>query len=69
MFMRKVNTTDSAETSSPPDRQNRQLHNRSVPAVTVIPVLGYPDVDAAVAWLCDCFGFTERLRIGHHRVQ
>jgi len=43
--------------------------NRSMPAATVIPVLHYPDVPAAAAWLCRCFGFSERLRIGAHRVQ
>jgi uncharacterized glyoxalase superfamily protein PhnB len=40
-----------------------------MPNTTVIPVLGYPDVNAAVAWLCEVFGFTERLRIGDHRAQ
>jgi uncharacterized glyoxalase superfamily protein PhnB len=36
----------------------------------VIPVLIYPDVRAAVAWLCETFGFTERLKIGeNHRSQ
>lgn len=43
--------------------------NRSIPAVTVIPVLPYPDVRAAAAWLCRAFGFAERLRIGGHRIQ
>jgi uncharacterized glyoxalase superfamily protein PhnB len=44
--------------------------NRSVPAATVIPVLVYPDVRAAVDWLCAAFGFVERLRIGEdHRSQ
>jgi uncharacterized glyoxalase superfamily protein PhnB len=43
--------------------------NRSMPASTVIPVLHYADVVAAVAHLCACFGFSERLRIGSHRVQ
>jgi uncharacterized glyoxalase superfamily protein PhnB len=43
--------------------------NRSMPASTVIPVLHYPDVAAAAAQLCRCFGFGERLRIGEHRVQ
>jgi uncharacterized glyoxalase superfamily protein PhnB len=44
--------------------------NRSIPASTVIPVLTYPDVRAAVAWLTAAFGFTERLRIGEdHRSQ
>ena len=45
------------------------LYNRSCPRSTVIPVLSYPDVDRAVAWLCDAFGFSVRLRIGSHRVQ
>lgn len=44
--------------------------NRSVPKVTVIPVLTYPDVRKAVEWLCSTFGFTERLQIGEdHRSQ
>jgi uncharacterized glyoxalase superfamily protein PhnB len=44
--------------------------NRSVPAATVIPVLIYPDVREAVAWLSAAFGFAERLRIGeNHRAQ
>jgi len=43
--------------------------NLSIPATTVIPVLHYPDVPAAVVWLCGAFGFSERLRIGTHRVQ
>jgi uncharacterized glyoxalase superfamily protein PhnB len=43
--------------------------NRSIPAATVIPVLTYPDVGTAVDWLCDAFGFVERLRIGDHRSQ
>jgi uncharacterized glyoxalase superfamily protein PhnB len=44
--------------------------NRSIPTSTVIPVLIYPDVREAVAWLCAAFGFEERLRIGEdHRSQ
>jgi uncharacterized glyoxalase superfamily protein PhnB len=43
--------------------------NRSMPAAEVIPVLGYPDVAAAAAWLCAAFAFTVRLRIADHRVQ
>ena len=39
-------------------------HNRSVPPATVVPVLSYPDVRAAVAWLSAAFGFVERTRIG-----
>ena len=46
------------------------LTNRSIPAATVIPVLVYPDVPAAVAWLTQAFGFIERVRIGDdHRSQ
>lgn len=44
--------------------------NRSIPSATVIPVLIYPDVRAAVDWLGEAFGFTERVRIGEdHRSQ
>jgi uncharacterized glyoxalase superfamily protein PhnB len=43
--------------------------NRSMPTSTVTPVLEYPDVRAAVAWLCRAFDFRERLRIGTHRAQ
>ncbi len=44
--------------------------NRSIPPVTVIPVLVYPDVRAAVDWLTAAFGFAERVRIGEsHRAQ
>ncbi|RAG86704.1 glyoxalase [Streptacidiphilus pinicola] len=46
------------------------LSNRSIPSSTVIPVLVYPDVRAAVAWLTAAFGFAERVRIGEdHRSQ
>jgi len=45
------------------------LSNRSIPRATVIPVLAYPDVNQAAAWLCSAFGFGVRLRIGNHRVQ
>ena len=40
-----------------------------MPQATVIPVVPYPDVRAAVDWLCGAFGFTIRLRIGRHRAQ
>jgi uncharacterized glyoxalase superfamily protein PhnB len=44
--------------------------NRSIPAATVVPVLIYPDVRAAVDWLGAAFGFVERVRIGEgHRAQ
>ena len=44
--------------------------NRSIPAAQVIPVLVYPDVREAVAWLEEAFGFAERVQIGEdHRAQ
>jgi uncharacterized glyoxalase superfamily protein PhnB len=46
------------------------LTNRSAPPATVTPVLVYPDVRAAVAWLEAVLGFEERVRIGDsHRAQ
>jgi uncharacterized glyoxalase superfamily protein PhnB len=44
--------------------------NRSIPPFGVIPVLVYPDVREAVAWLSAAFGFAERTRVGDsHRAQ
>ena len=44
--------------------------NRSAPPATLTPVLFYPDVRAAVAWLEAALGFEERVRIGDaHRAQ
>jgi uncharacterized glyoxalase superfamily protein PhnB len=44
--------------------------NRSIPSASVVPVLVYPDVRAAVEWLQAAFGFVERVRIGeNHRSQ
>lgn len=44
--------------------------NRSIPASSVVPVLVYPDVREAVAWLEAAFGFAERVQIGEdHRSQ
>jgi uncharacterized glyoxalase superfamily protein PhnB len=46
------------------------LTNRSAPPATITPVLIYPDVRAAVAWLEAALGFEERVRIGDdHRAQ
>jgi uncharacterized glyoxalase superfamily protein PhnB len=38
--------------------------NRSAPKATVVPILVYEDVGKAIDWLCETFGFTERLRAG-----
>jgi uncharacterized glyoxalase superfamily protein PhnB len=44
--------------------------NRSIPSVSVIPVLVYPDVREAVEWLESAFGFVECVQIGEgHRSQ
>jgi len=40
-----------------------------MPSGDVIPELPYPDLEAAVPWLCAAFGFRERLRIANHRAQ
>jgi uncharacterized glyoxalase superfamily protein PhnB len=45
------------------------ITNRSMPTSLIIPELPYPDVRAAVDWLCRSFGFKERLQIGNHRAQ
>ena len=45
------------------------LANRSMPDAAVVPVLAYPDVNAAAEWLSAAFGFERRLLIGDHRVQ
>jgi uncharacterized glyoxalase superfamily protein PhnB len=36
--------------------------NRSAPTATVVPILVYEDVGRAIDWLCETFGFKERLR-------
>ena len=43
--------------------------NRSAPDTAVIPVLYYPDVPKAVAWLTMALPFTERLRNSQDRRQ
>jgi hypothetical protein len=45
------------------------VENRSMPPSDVIPVLGYPDVGEAVAWLGLAFGFRLRWQAGGHRAQ
>jgi hypothetical protein len=43
--------------------------NRSMPPGIIIPELVYEDLDKAVAWLCQAFGFKERLHFRSHRCQ
>ena len=40
-----------------------------MPPGLIIPELPYDDVGTAAVWLCQTFGFKERLRIGNHRCQ
>ena len=40
-----------------------------MPSATVIPIMTYPDVSAAVEWLVRVYGFHLRVRIGSHRAQ
>src|SRR5688500_14013370 len=42
---------------------------KTMPASTIIPELTYSDIDKAIAWLTDSFGFEERWRINKHRAQ
>lgn len=49
--------------------ESQTVANRSMPPGLIIPELIYPDLTTAVMWLCTTFGFSERLRIGDHRVQ
>ena len=45
------------------------LINRTTGAASVVPELVYPDVEVAIAWLCETFGFTELWRAGGHRAR
>jgi uncharacterized glyoxalase superfamily protein PhnB len=40
-----------------------------MPACTIIPELAYASVSEASTFLCEAFGFRERLRIANHRSQ
>jgi uncharacterized glyoxalase superfamily protein PhnB len=48
---------------------NKRNPIRTMPGCTIIPVLYYTDVEKAITWLCDTFGFKERWRMGNHRAQ
>jgi uncharacterized glyoxalase superfamily protein PhnB len=43
--------------------------NRSMPSSSVIPILVYVDVEKAIQWLSEAFGFVERWRAEGHRAQ
>jgi hypothetical protein len=40
-----------------------------MPEDVLIPVLGYPSVSEAAAWLTRAFGFSVRWRVEEHRAQ
>ncbi len=40
-----------------------------MPPCTIIPELAYANVQEAATFLCEAFGFRERLRIANHRSQ
>ena len=40
------------------------MPNRSVPTDTILPHIVYADVEAAIAWLSNAFGFVEHYRYG-----
>src|ERR1700733_5830409 len=45
------------------------MRNATIPPYSVLPVLAYDDVRAAVEYLTQVFGFAERVQIGDHRAQ
>jgi uncharacterized glyoxalase superfamily protein PhnB len=51
------------------NKSEKLIKNRSMPSNTIIPVLYYAEVDKAINWLCETFGFRLRWRAGNHRAQ
>ena len=45
------------------------LISRTTGSASVVPELVYADVEEAVDWLCETFGFTELWRAGGHRAR
>lgn len=45
------------------------LVNRTTGSASIVPELVYANVEAAIDWLCDSFGFTEIWRAGDHRAR
>jgi uncharacterized glyoxalase superfamily protein PhnB len=45
------------------------LFSRTTGSASVAPELVYPDVEHAITWLCDTFGFVELWRAGGHRAR
>jgi uncharacterized glyoxalase superfamily protein PhnB len=47
----------------------RMVISRTTGSASVVPELVYADVEDAVEWLCETFGFTELWRAGGHRAR
>jgi uncharacterized glyoxalase superfamily protein PhnB len=45
------------------------LINRTTGSASIVPELTYPEVGAAVDWLCEAFGFAELWRADGHRAR
>jgi uncharacterized glyoxalase superfamily protein PhnB len=45
------------------------LISRTTGSASVVPELVYPDVEQAVRWLCETFGFEEQWRADGHRAR
>ena len=45
------------------------MQMKTMPESSIIPVLIYSDINEAIIWLTNTFGFQERWRIGNHRAQ
>lgn len=45
------------------------LISRTTGSASVVPELVYADVEQAIDWLCETFGFTELWRAGGHRAR
>ena len=45
------------------------LISRTTGSASVVPELVYADVEEAIQWLCDTFGFAELWRAGGHRAR
>jgi uncharacterized glyoxalase superfamily protein PhnB len=43
--------------------------NRTTGTASIVPELVYSDVEQAIDWLCETFGFTELWRAGGHRAR
>src|SRR6266567_5081268 len=45
------------------------LISRTTGSASVVPELVYADVEEAIEWLCETFGFSELWRAGGHRAR